>query len=69
MRHDTDKEVTFVYVYGRWLKRLQVSVGRKEVVLKADTALFGQMLLLVAENRNLAIKIKAWTDSTRYYET
>ena len=24
---ETDKEVTFVYVYGRWLKRLQVSVG------------------------------------------
>ena len=29
MRHETDKEVTFVYVYGPWLKRLQVSVGRK----------------------------------------
>ena len=25
--NETDKEVTFVYVYGRWLKRLQVSVG------------------------------------------
>ena len=41
----------------------------KEMVLNADTALFGQLLLLVAENRNLAIKIKAWTDSTRYHET
>ena len=39
------------------------------MVLNADTALFGQLLLLVAENRNLAIKIKAWTDSTRYHET
>ena len=29
MRHETDKEVTFVYVYGRWLKRLQVSVDHK----------------------------------------
>ena len=25
--NETDKEVTFVYVYGRWLKRLKVSVG------------------------------------------
>jgi len=27
--NETDKEVTFVYVYGRWLKILQVSVDRK----------------------------------------
>jgi len=27
--NETDKEVKFVYVYGRWLKRLQVSVDRK----------------------------------------
>ena len=29
--NETDKEVTFVYAYGPWLKRLKVSVGRKTV--------------------------------------